>query len=68
MVSSISEVCGFTVHTRTQGWSFFHPETRFQKSAFTGSMWTIGQNVFTQKRVSMWTAQQYLAQGHFDSV
>ena len=23
---------------------FFNPETRFQKSAFTGSMWTIGQN------------------------
>ena len=23
---------------------FFHPETRFQKSAFSGSMWTVGQN------------------------
>ena len=23
---------------------FFHHETRFQKSVFTGSMWTIGQN------------------------
>ena len=23
---------------------FFHPETRFQKGAFSGSMWTVGQN------------------------
>ena len=24
---------------------FFHPETRFQKSAFTGSVWPIGQTM-----------------------
>ena len=43
---------------------FFHPETRFQKSAFSGvafigSMWMIGQNdakhAFPLKSVSVWT-------------
>ena len=44
---------------------FFHPETWFQKSAFTGSMWTISQNdakrVFTHKSVSMWTASMLVS-------
>ena len=31
-------------NTRGGSLEFFHPETRFQNSAFTGSMWTIGQN------------------------
>ena len=43
MVSLFWKVCKGGV------FGFFHPETRFQKSAFsgaafTGSMWMIGQN------------------------
>ena len=41
---------------------FFHPETRFPKSAFTGSMRTISQHdtkrVFTHRSVSMWMDRQ----------
>ena len=43
---------------------FFHPETRFQKSVLSGSVWTVGQNDAirvrfhkkTQKSVFVWTA------------
>ena len=31
-------------NARAAFWSFFHPETRCQKSVFTGSMWMIDQN------------------------
>ena len=46
MASSIHDVYRFAVHTRAHGWHFhfFQPETRFKKSVFTGSTWTIGQN------------------------
>ena len=42
MASSICKVRRFSVHARTQEQhlGFFHPKTRFQKSAFIGSMWT----------------------------
>ena len=33
----------------------FSKETRFQKSAFAGSTWTIGQIDAKHKSVSMWT-------------
>ena len=40
---------------------FLHPETHSQKGAFSGSVWTVGQNdaihvCFSQKRVFVWTA------------
>ena len=40
MVSSFWKVCGFAVHMKTGGaaFSFFHSETRFQKSAFSGRL------------------------------
>ena len=47
MASSFWKVCGFAVHTRTRGLrflEFFDPETHFQKSAFSGSVCTVGQN------------------------
>ena len=51
MASSFWKVCGFTGHTKREGcvFGFFHPETRFQKSAFSGavlsaSVWTVDQN------------------------
>lgn len=39
---------------------FFHAETRFQKRAFSGSVWRVGQNDaqhvrFSQKSVFVWT-------------
>lgn len=49
---------------------FFHPETRFQKSAFPGSFWMISENdakhLHKKKSVSMWTRAK-APQRTFDS-
>ena len=44
MASSFWKVCGFAVHMKTGGLRFLNPETRFQKSVFSGSVRTVGQN------------------------
>ena len=50
------QICCPNKNARAAFSNFFHPETRFKKSvltgnAFTGSIWTIGQNkcVYTKK-------------------